>query len=216
MRVALAALATAVLLAAIPRTSTAADPTIEAVSTNYSYCTVCHGPHGNGDLAIAAPAIAGIEPWYLAEQLKGYRERLRGADFEADPAGTEMRIVARELTDERIADLARYIGKFSIERKSPSTSGDPANGKQLYASNCAACHGERAEGNAALHAPALSRLNDWYIVASYKRYRSGVRGASIDNPSGNQMHQIAQALPETFPINDVSVYLTTLDPARRK
>jgi cytochrome c oxidase subunit 2 len=215
MRAALPVLTIAVLLTATPG-ATVADPTIDAVKANYSYCTVCHGPHGNGDVAIAAPAIAGIEPWYLAEQLKAYRERLRGKDFEADPAGTEMRIVAGDLTDKQIAEVARYIGKLGIERKNPSLPGDPVNGKQLYAAQCAACHGAQADGNAALHAPALSRLNDWYIVASYKRYRSGVRGNSADNAPGNQMHQIAQALPEAFPINDVSAYLATLDPVKRK
>ena len=211
MRAALPVLAGVVLLSAMPGISTAVSPTIEAVSTNYNYCTVCHGPNGNGNSAIAAPAIAGIEPWYLTEQLTAYRERLRGQDFKVDPAGTEMRIVARELSDKQIATLARYIGQFSIERKTPSMSGDAVNGKQLYAAHCAACHGEQAGGNATLHAPALRRLNDWYIVASYKRYRSGVRGASTDNPSGNQMHQIAQSLPDAFPINDVSAYLTTLE-----
>lgn len=214
MRAALPALTTAVLLSVTPGMSGASGPAVETVSTNYNYCTVCHGPDGNGNTAIAAPAIAGIEPWYLAEQLKGYREHLRGRDFTADPAGTEMRIVARELSDRQIADLARYVERFGIERKTASVPGDPVNGKQLYAAHCAACHGEQAAGNATLHAPALWRLNDWYIVASYKRYASGVRGASSDNLPGNQMHQIARTLPAAFPINDVSAYLTTLHPTK--
>lgn len=214
MRAPLPALATVVLLSGIPAISTAAPPTVEAISTNYNYCTVCHGPNGNGNTAIAAPAIAGIEPWYLTEQLKAYRERLRGQDFKVDPAGTEMRIVARELSDKQITNLAQYVGRFSVERKSASLPGDAAHGKQLYAAHCAVCHGEQAAGNATLRAPALRRLNDWYIVASYNRYRSGVRGASPDNPWGNQMHQIAQSLPDAFPINDVSAYLTTLDPTK--
>jgi cytochrome c oxidase subunit 2 len=127
-----------------------------------------------------------------------------------------MRTVARELTDDRIADVTRYIGRLTIDTKTPSVQGDPANGKRLYTAHCAACHGAHADGDASLHAPSLSRLNDWYIVASYRKYQSGIRGASADNPWGNQMHLIAKALPDDFLIDDVSAYLTTIHIGNRK
>jgi cytochrome c oxidase subunit 2 len=49
-----------------------------AGDVDYSYCTVCHGAHGNGNPAINAPKIAGIEPWYLKQQLVSFRTGVRG------------------------------------------------------------------------------------------------------------------------------------------
>ncbi len=213
MRGPLYALAATVLMAAAPGWLKAGE---QSVGTDYGYCTVCHGAGVTGNVAISAPALAGIEPWYLAEQLKAYREGRRGRDFAVDPAGTEMHTVARELTDDRIADVTRYLSQFRIEPKIPSVQGNAANGKHLYMAHCAACHGAQADGNAALHAPSLARLNDWYVIASYKKYRSGIRGASADNPWGNQMRLIAEALPDGFAIDDVSTYLTTIHTGKRQ
>jgi cytochrome c oxidase subunit 2 len=210
------ALATIALMAAASGRLSAAERTLESVVTDYSYCTVCHGTNGHGNIAIGAPALAGIEPWYLAAQLKSYRAQQRGQDFSADPSGAEMRTVAREITDDQMAEVVSYIGRLTVETKTPSVQGDPAKGKRLYAAHCAACHGAHADGDASLHAPSLSRLNDWYIVASYRKYRSGIRGASADNPWGNQMHLIAKALPDDFSIDDVSAYLTTIHIGKRK
>lgn len=208
MRSSFYALAAAVLMAAAPACPAAQAHTVESVAANYGYCTVCHGAGGNGNVAISAPALAGIEPWYLEEQLKSYRDGRRGQDFATDTSGAEMRTVARELADGQLADIARYVGEFKIAPKIPSVQGDAANGRRRYMAHCAACHGAHADGNAPLHAPSLARLNDWYIVAAFKKYQSGARGASADSPWANQMHLIAGSLPGEFPINDVSAYLT--------
>ena len=41
-----------------------------AAERSFEYCTVCHGANGNGNPAIHAPRIAGLEPWYLKNQFK--------------------------------------------------------------------------------------------------------------------------------------------------
>lgn len=203
------ALAAALLIAAAPGHGIKAAPTLESVAANFAYCTVCHGANGRGNVAISAPALAGIESWYLEEQLKAYRDHRRGQDFAADAAGAEMGTVARELSDDKLTDAAQYIARFKVEPRVPAVQGDAAKGRRPYLTHCAACHGPHAEGSAPLHAPALARLNDWYIVAAFKKYQSGIRGASPDNPWSNQMHLIAQARPAEFPIDDIALYLTT-------
>jgi cytochrome c oxidase subunit II len=178
----------------------------------YDYCTLCHGANGAGNLAILAPALAGIEPWYLTEQLQAYRARHRGTDFGTDPAGTEMRVVTNDIRPEEADAIAAWLSRLPVVRPQSTVAGDARRGKALYTTHCAACHGARAEGNAALHAPSLARLNDWYLVASFRKYQSGLRGADAANPWANAMHLQSRALPADFAIGDVARHIGTLKP----
>ena len=86
---------------------------------------------------------------------------------------------------------------------SPGTS-------SLYATHCASCHGTRGEGNATLNAPGLARLNDWYLVTSYDKYRGGLRGNAPAPAPAASMQALAQSLPAQFAIEDVALYLNGL------
>jgi cytochrome c553 len=70
-----------------------------AEKSDLSYCTVCHGAHGNGNPAIRAPKIAGMEPWYLRRQLEAFRDGARGTHPD-DSAGHEMQPVGVRLRDD--------------------------------------------------------------------------------------------------------------------
>src|SRR5262245_22137640 len=89
----------AVLLGASFQAESAEPP------TDYGYCTVCHGSDGNGNVAIRAPKIAGIEPWYLKTQFQHFRAGLRGTHDE-DTSGMEMRPVAEPMDDATIEAVA--------------------------------------------------------------------------------------------------------------
>ena len=147
--------------------SNAAEPALERLAGDYDYCAVCHGANGQGNIAIQAPALAGIEPWYLRSRLQAYRAQHLGVEFARDPAGTEMRTVAREIDDARIPGIAAYVARFSQAPPARSVPGNVANGRRLYATHCATCHGERGAGNELLQAPGLQRLNDWYFIAAF-------------------------------------------------
>jgi cytochrome c oxidase subunit II len=195
----------------------AAEPTLAARLDDYAYCTVCHGATGGGNLAIRAPALGGIEPWYLEAQLKAYRARQRGADDGADPAGAEMRIVAGEIDDARLPSIARYVAGLDGRADPPATPPTRttlARGRAAYGTHCASCHGPRGAGDAALGAPGLARLNDWYVVAAWQKYRSGLRGTATaaGAPTALAMQASAAALPGDFPIEDVAAWLTTQAP----
>lgn len=198
----------ALLALLLMRTLTAA----ESAPAGYEYCTLCHGATGGGNVAILAPALAGIEPWYLAEQLQGYRMRHRGKDFATDPAGTEMRVVTNDIRPEEVDAIGAWLSRLPVTKPPVTVAGDARRGKPLYATHCAACHGARAEGNAALHAPSLVRLNDWYVVASFRKYQAGLRGADATDPWANAMHVQSRALPTDFAIEDVARFLGTLKP----
>ena len=100
-----------------------------------------------------------------------------------------------------------------------------ATGQQLYAS-CAACHGTRGEGNAALGAPAIASvsLGETRTFKLRHRRRQGV--TAIDLPHGSLLlmagatqHHYVHAVPKTsralrerinLTFRLVSIYLTPL------
>ncbi len=85
-------------------------------------------------------------------------------------------------------------------------AGDAAAGKAAYAT-CAACHGAKGEGNKAMNAPRLSGQDDWYVVSSLKRFKSGVRGKG--DPLAATMIPMATMLNDTQ-MDDVAAYIATL------
>jgi cytochrome c oxidase subunit 2 len=185
-----------------------------AQAADYGYCTVCHGAEGNGNVAIRAPKIAGIEPWYLKRQFEHFRAGLRGT-HEADRSGMEMRPVAETMDDATIADVAAYVRTFEPKPPPATVSGDAKQGRKLYQA-CAACHGAKAEGNSELQAPALAGQTDWYLVTQLERFQSGMRGSAPQDTQGAQMRAAVNALPDSTAVANVVAYLNTLGPRRPK
>lgn len=75
----------------------------------YTVCAYCHGGDGMGVQAYNAPRMAGMTDWYLANQLRGFREEWRG-QHPQDFYGKQMGFMARSLHDEQaINDLIAYI-----------------------------------------------------------------------------------------------------------
>ena len=68
-------------------------------------CAVCHGPMGLASMP-SAPHLAGQVPDYLAQQLKNYRSGKRPHEV--------MAVIAKQLTDDDIANLAAWYGSMKI------------------------------------------------------------------------------------------------------
>jgi len=177
-------------------------------SDDYTFCTVCHGAEGNGNVAINAPKIAGIEPWYLKRQLQQFRAGTRGTK-PADLPGMEMRPVGMQLDDPAIEKVTAYISTFSPQAPPVTVAGDVKRGKSLYVT-CGGCHGERGEGNAELKSPALAGQTDWYLVTQLERFRAGERGFMPEDEQGSQMRAASAVLPDATAVNDVVAYINTL------
>ena len=73
--------------------ATALAPTLVAANPLYTTCVACHGAKGEGNKALNAPAIASQEAWYIARQLKNFKEGIRGT-HEKDMYGMQMRPMA--------------------------------------------------------------------------------------------------------------------------
>ena len=199
----------AVWLAATAVCQAANQPSVATAATapDYGFCTVCHGAQGNGNPAIHAPKIAGIQSWYLKQELERFRGKLRGTQA-GDVSGMEMQPVAMQLNDQAIDAVAAYVGTFSPRTPPVTVIGNVQHGRKLFAA-CAACHGSKGEGNDALHAPALAGQSDWYLVTQLDHFKAGLRGFSSDDVPGTQMRAAAAILPDEASIRDVASYINT-------
>ena len=193
------------LLAAVALVTTAGA----ADKSDLSYCTVCHGAHGNGNPAIRAPKIAGMEPWYLRRQLEAFRDGMRGTHPD-DAAGHEMQPVGVRLRDEAGIDAAiSYVASFEPKAPPVTIGGDASRGRNLYAT-CESCHGAKGEGSQAIGAPALASRTDWYLVTQLQNYKAGLRGNDPRDTNGAQMRVIVATLPDKQAVDDVVAYINTL------
>ena len=88
-------------------------------------------------------------------------------------------------------------------------AGNPERGKTLYAV-CSTCHGERGEGMQEMNGPALTGLEEWYIVRQLENFKAGIRGSDPSDVYGQQMAPMAKVLPDTQAMEDIAAYLTSL------
>jgi cytochrome c oxidase subunit 2 len=75
----------------------------------YRTCAACHGEGGQGIAATNAPRLSQMSDWYLARQLKNFKEGIRGSHHH-DIYGSQMALMSNVLADERaIDDLLAYV-----------------------------------------------------------------------------------------------------------
>jgi cytochrome c553 len=180
-----------------------------AADLDLSYCATCHGGQGNGNPAIRAPKIAGMEQWYLKRQLESFRAGMRGTNPE-DAAGNEMRPMAAHLSDDaKLTQALMHVAKWQPAAPPITVTGNSTRGKELYAT-CASCHGDRGEGNVQMNAPALAERTDWYLVTQLKNFMAGLRGFDSRDTFGVQMRAASATLPDAQATADVVAYINTL------
>jgi len=72
-------------------------------------CKSCHGADGQGIWSLNAPRLSGMNDWYVARQLKNYKQGIRGSHPQ-DLYGKQMTLLAGVLRDDQaINDLVAYI-----------------------------------------------------------------------------------------------------------
>lgn len=174
----------------------------------FGMCEQCHGTAAEGSELLLAPAIAGLEPWYIETQLKKFRTGSRG-EHPGDVAGLRMRPMSRWLTgDSDITAVAGYIGSLPATDPPITIHGDTAKGAATYAL-CSSCHGPEGSGNEAMRAPSLTVTSDWYQLTQLEHFKKGVRGGPAD-PEGALMRGFATMLTDEQAMKDVIAYVMTL------
>lgn len=181
----------------------------------YASCAACHGNQGEGRVAVNAPAIAGLQSWYVERQLGNFANGIRGAAT-GDAEGTAMRAAAGVLkTGAERAAVAAYVAGLARSRVASRTPGSPAsqtNGRNYFNALCSTCHGADARGNQALGAPRLAGAAPEYLAKQLAAFKSGRRGAHPQDKLGAQMRAIAAMLPDNATEHDVIDYGAGLPP----
>jgi cytochrome c553 len=176
----------------------------------FALCAQCHGADGGGNQAALAPAIAGLDQWYVELQLSKFRSGVRGTHPQ-DVGGLRMYPMSLWLSsDEDATAVARYVASLPVARPAPQLAGgDAQRGKQLY-TPCIACHGVDGSGNQALKGSPLANVSDWYLLSSLQKFKSGVRGSNPADQSGAMMRAMSNTLPDEQAMRDVIAHIMTL------
>jgi len=199
---------------------------LAAGAAAYAVCSSCHGANAEGNKAMHAPRLAGMDGEYMKRQLRHFKRGVRGA-HEDDTWGRTMAPMAMMLADAAaINNVVGYIETLSgqpdfdgtaeyglsavTERFESSASGDPSKAAVLYASTCAECHGDAGEGVWTVNAPALAGLEDWYVVSQLQNFRNRVRGRHDDDLYGLQMSLVSNTMTDDQAIYDMAAYIATL------
>lgn len=174
----------------------------------FETCAPCHGDAAAGDPKIAAPAIAGLPQWYIQEQLAGFQGGFRGRHAD-DLPGLRMRPMAVTLNREGdIESVAEYVASLEPVFPPSTLHGNAGAGANSYVV-CVACHGADGLGNPDLHAPPIVQLDDWYLLAQLRNYKSGARGTAPADVWGTTMRVNTLAMDDQA-MQNVIAYVQTL------
>jgi cytochrome c553 len=120
-----------------------------------------------------------------------------------------MRPMALSLrTDADVKAVATYVASLPAVQHAPVLGGNPEAGRALYAT-CLACHGPTGGGNESLEAPRIAGVDDWYLAAQLRKYKSGIRGGNPKDAEGSLMRTMANTLPDEEAIRNVVAYIET-------
>lgn len=83
-----------------------------AGQASYAVCLACHGAKAEGNKALNAPKLVGLQDWYIVQQLKNFKDKIRGGDPK-DIYGMQMAPMAMTVaTDEIANNIAAYINSL--------------------------------------------------------------------------------------------------------
>jgi len=165
-------------------------------------CQPCHGPGGEG--RIGYPAL-GDDVWLWGGTLDQIRQTIthgiRSPD-DADTHQSQMPAFGKDgvLTPEQIQQVADSV---MTSYGTPVPGKDTKGGAQIFAENCAPCHGDKGQGNRDMGAPPL---------ASHIHLYAGTRDAvvaQITNPHMGLMPAWGKKLDEAT-IKSLALYVHSL------
>lgn len=194
-----ARMASLLLAGALPLASPA--QAVEPPTVVKTKCGVCHGEKGE-TIGEDFPRLAGQHEAYLAKQLH---------DFQSGGRQGIMPRMVRGLSEADIAAVAAYFAsQVAVPPAAPASELAASVGRYLFTKGnpysgippCKACHGERAQGTAAL--PRLAGQHAAYLERQIQEFSQ--RKRTNDNEI---MHTIVERLTP-LEVRAVAEYLSSL------
>jgi cytochrome c553 len=149
-------------------------------------CTMCHGAQGMS--ASNAPNLAGQYPEVVIKQLYDYKAGKRSSSI--------MEVLAKNLGERDIGDLAAYYASLPKARTAPTTYDESlptlvrVGAPLRNVAPCISCHGGVDQK---FGAPWIEGMPKDYLIAQIKAFRTGERR----NDSEAQMRNVARAMTDT-------------------
>lgn len=199
----------------------APTPDLEAGRQINQVCAACHGDNGQGGKKGEYPRLAGQGQAYLKDQLIKFKARKR-INIPMFPYTEE-----RELPDEDIVHISAYLASVKLDTQLPvfkddddaltrliamekvvnipRSEGDVTAGAKHYRTECASCHGLKAQGKAGT--PMLAGQYTLYLQRQIEKFAKGERIHDEDAKPGKDLLNLMK--PEE--LRDILAFLTTLD-----
>lgn len=136
----------------------------------YAVCRGCHQKDGAGRADAIYPQLAGQHATVLIKQMVDVRSGLRD-NPKMHPFAAEWAV-----STEEVADIAAYLSGLPIPTTNLKGAGsDLERGRALYERDCATCHGQGGEGDAAEFYPRVASQHYSYLEHESRLIRDGVR-----------------------------------------
>jgi cytochrome c oxidase cbb3-type subunit 3 len=193
-------------IAATPVEEIASDPDLLSFAIaggSSAFKVNCAQCHGSGAAGSEGYPNLNDDAWIWGGEIDQiYQTIAHGIRYEDDPDTrfSEMPAFGDILEAEQINQVVAYVTSLSREPSDPALVED---GRQVFAENCAACHGDNAEGLADFGAPRLSDAI-WLNGSSEAAIASQIR-----NPKHGVMPAWVDRLGEPT-IKQLAVYVHTL------
>ena len=159
-----------------------------------TFCAQCHGSGANGTKGF--PSLID-DDWLWGGTIEDiYTTISHGIRFyeDEDTRDSEMPAWGEVLSDDELAAVVQYVLKIS---GGEADAGLAEQGAQVFADNCASCHGDDGKGMRELGAPNLTDAIWLYggdaesITETVKNGRKGVMPAWAGRLSESQIRQVA-------------------------
>jgi cytochrome c oxidase cbb3-type subunit 3 len=178
--------------AAMPIVDVAKDPQALKMGGRMfaTYCSICHGSDAKG--AVGFPNLAD-NIWRWGGSPEEIQVSILNGRQAVMPAWGSI------LGDAGVKNVAAFIRQDLAGLKLPKDSNaDAAAGKQLYASNCSACHGAEGQGMAMMGAPNLTQPAGYIygtslaqIEQTLRHGRNGLMPAQEQYLGADKVHILA-------------------------
>lgn len=155
--------------AAMPVAQVSKDPQALKMGARMfaSYCSVCHGSDAKGSYGF--PNLTDHN-WRWGGEADTIKTTILAGRHGMMPAWGAV------IGEDGVKNVAAYVRSELAGLPQPAgAEGDAAAGKQIFASNCVACHGPAGKGTPMMGAPDLTASTGWIYGSSLTQLQQTIR-----------------------------------------